>query len=649
MLDIEANGLLDDSDKKGPAATKIWCLGYWNPSFGAVVKTETNYKKIKEIIDSVDYVFCHNGILYDDLLCQKILGFSFVDKIIDTLGLSWYLWPRRLKHGLEFWGNDLGIHKPEVTDWSEQPIEIYLNRVIEDVKIQAKLSYKLVKDLLELYDGDAVVAKKLLSFLNDTLDIYQDLYKNPFTLDVETTTNNLEELTKISDEKISLLKGIMPPVPIFTKKSIPKILYKKDGSLSHYGIGWYKLLEEIGAPSDVTEVKYITGYDEPNPKGDKQIKDFLFSLDWEPCTFKDVKEVSEYGEVSFRKVPQIKDKEGLLTKSVLKLVDKHPAIQELDTLGVLTHRMGILKGFLSTYNKTNNTIFGSANPENSFTNTLRVRHKKPLVNLPKPKARFGKHIRECLTAPEGKVIIGIDVVSLENYCRTNSIAHLDPGSIDELLDDSFDTHVALAEFSGLMSKEDVSRFKELKTILKETGHLEPTLNKELQRLDSIRDKAKQTAYSAMYGIKAPNLAKNLGVLKSYAEKLLKAYHDINWAVSEFANSAAVTEWNGLKWVGHPFTKIKYEFRKDYSKFSSLNQGLGSWVVGRWIKEMRRLGVKITYFMHDECQIIVDDNEDVIQHTLDLAQKAMDIVNAELGFIVPIKVDSKVGRNYGLTH
>lgn len=649
MLDIEANGLLETTDKKGPAATKIWCLGYWHHSFGAVVKAETDYKKIKEIIDSVDYVFVHNGILYDDLLCQKILGFSFVNKIVDTLGLSWYLHPRRGKHGLEFWGNDLGISKPEVTDWSEQSLDTYLHRVGEDVKIQAKLSYKLVKDLLELYGGDMDVARKLLFFLNDTLDIYQDLYKNPFTLDVETTTANLDELTKLSEEKIFLLKSIMPPNPIFAKKSIPKIMYKKDGSLSHYATEWYKLLDEIGAPSDVTDVKYIVGYEDPNPKGDKQMKEFLNSLGWEPCTFKDVKEVSEFGEVSFRKVPQIKDKEGLLTKSVLKLVDKHPAIQELDTLGVLTHRIGILKGFLATYNKTNNTIFGSANPENSFANTLRVRHKKPLVNLPKVKARFGKYIRSCLAAPEGKVIIGIDVVSLENYCRTNSIATLDPSSIDELLDPTFDTHIALAEFAGLLSSDEVARYKELKSLVEEVGHLESALSKELQRFDSVRDKAKTTSYSALYGVGPAKLAKELGVLKSYAEKLLKAYWDKNWAVVTFANSAAVTEWNNLRWIEHPFTKIKYEFRKDYSKFSSLNQGLGSWVVGRWIKKMRNLGIKITFFMHDEVQIIEMDSKKSIQYTLDLAQSAMDEVNSELCFVIPIKIDAKTGKNYGQTH
>jgi len=649
MFDIEANGLLDDSDKKGPGATKIHCAGYWHHSFGAEVKTTTDYEEIKKLVEEVDYLFIHNGILYDDLLCQKILGISFVEKVVDTLGLSFYLHPRRLKHGLESWGNDLGIAKPEVTDWSEQPAEVYQNRVIEDVKIQAKLSYKLIKDLLELYDSDVAVARKLLFFLNDVLDIYQDMYKNPFTLDVETTISNLTELSGLKAEKIELLKKIMPPVPIYAEKSVPKVLYKQDKSLSHYGTEWYKLLDELGAPSDILKVKYIVGYNEPNPGGDKQIKEFLFSLGWEPCTFKDVKEVSEFGEVSFRKVPQIKDKDGLLTPSVLKLADKHPAIQELDTLGVLTHRIGILKGFLATYNKTNETIFGSANPENSFTNTLRVRHKKPLVNLPKPKARFGKHIRRCLTAPEGKVIIGIDVVSLENYCRTNSIAFLDPSSIENLLDNTYDTQIALAEFAGLMSKEEVDRYKELKIMLKEAEHLEPTLSKELQRLDSVRDKAKTTSYSALYGVRPAKLAKELGVLKSYADKLLMAYWGINWAVVTFADSAAVTQWNNLKWIEHPFTKIKYEFRKDYSKFSSLNQGLGSWVVGRWVKEMRNLGVRITFFMHDECQIIELDNKESIQNTLALAQIAMDEVNAELGFVVPIKVDSKVGRNYGDTH
>ena len=81
----------------------------------------------------------------------------------------------------------------------------------------------------------------------------------------------------------------------------------------------------------------------------------------------------------------------------------------------------------------------------------------------------------------------------------------------------------------------------------------------------------------------------------------------------------------------------------------MNQGLGSWVVGRWIKEMRNLGIKITFFYHDECQIIVENNKELIQYTLDLAQKAMDIVNAELGFAVAIKTDSKIGKNYGQTH
>ena len=60
MVDFEANGLLDDSDK-GHAATKIWVMGWWEPSFGGDVKTTTDYQEMKKIIDSVDYIsFLYN-------------------------------------------------------------------------------------------------------------------------------------------------------------------------------------------------------------------------------------------------------------------------------------------------------------------------------------------------------------------------------------------------------------------------------------------------------------------------------------------------------------------------------------------------------------------------------------------------------------
>jgi len=101
-LDFESNGLLDSSDKS-PAATKIWVMGYWDFSFGKEIKYTTDTNEMMSIIDSYDVVFVHNGFLFDTLLTEKLLGYSFNSKIFDTLSLSYYLYPARLKHGLKEW------------------------------------------------------------------------------------------------------------------------------------------------------------------------------------------------------------------------------------------------------------------------------------------------------------------------------------------------------------------------------------------------------------------------------------------------------------------------------------------------------------------------------------------------------------------
>ena len=142
-----------------------------------------NYHEFtKDIGDLYAWLFNHehitligHNILNADLeVFRRLLGIEFTvgaDSIcgnactfIDTYTMSKrnnpdrspaYLWDTKTKknvslgiHGLDAWGKRVGIPKPKVTDWSTQPIEIYLNRCSEDVKINELAYYAMLEEML---------------------------------------------------------------------------------------------------------------------------------------------------------------------------------------------------------------------------------------------------------------------------------------------------------------------------------------------------------------------------------------------------------------------------------------------------------------------------------------------------------------------
>ena len=637
-LDFESNGLLDSSDKS-PAATKIWVMGYWDLSFGKEIKYTTDTNEMMSIIDSYDLVFVHNGFLFDTLLTEKLLGYSFNSKIFDTLSLSYYLYPARLKHGLKEWGVDLGVIKPTVDDWTDQPIEVYINRVVEDVKIQSNLTFKFVKDLLNLYDNDISAALDLWELLNSIFNLYNEQYKNPFYLNMPLLESNIQTLLQMKEEREVELRRVMPPVQNIAERSAPKVMYKKDGEISSLALRWYEFLNELGADSSLTTVKYIKSYSEPNPSSSEQVKEWLFKIGWEPEIFKDAENVR--GEII--KVPQIKTKDGDLCPSVIRLSAEHPEVKVLEDLSIINSRLGVLKGFVKNKSE-DNTIYGDIA---GLTNTLRSKHRR-LVNLPKMSAKYGSYIRPCLipNLSVGEVLIGIDIASLENYTRTNLICEIDPNSIIELLNPDFDTHLDLAVFAGAMTLEESDLYKEIKKKLKNKTETEEEYTL-FQRLDDIRSAFKTLNYQSLYGAGVASIAKSTGKTRKEAQYMYDSYWSKNFAVKLRANSAPIKSCLGTRWIYNDIVNIWFELRSDKDKFSSLNQGLGSVIFYNWVKEMRREGVEITLNMHDEVQI--RSLTDEVDKTKDTALKSIDVVNKKFKLTVPIKIDISVGDSYGSTH
>ncbi len=270
VVDVEADDLIEN-------ATKIHVLGYHRIGTKEV-KTITDYDRIRAFFRQPDLcIIGHNFYLYDSIVLDKLLGTGYNYKIIDTLALSWYLYPKNLKHGLEAWGDDprIKIKKVEITDWINGSIESYINRVTEDVKINANLFYILSRDLLNLY-GDAPAALNTMDLLNSILDLYREQYFNPFVLDIPLVEGNLGELTGMKTQKEDALKKLLPLVPVKTKRYLPKVMYKKDGALSENALKWYRLLDELGADPNLQEIGYVSGYEEPNPSSTEQVKMWLF-------------------------------------------------------------------------------------------------------------------------------------------------------------------------------------------------------------------------------------------------------------------------------------------------------------------------------------------------------------------------------------
>ena len=145
VIDCETNGLLE-------TVSKVHCLGYQDYSMSEP-EVLTDYKDIKEFLGQPRRLIAHNIVAYDIKVFNKLLSTDIQWKDVwDTLWMSRNLYPKRAKHGLGAWGEDLGIAKPDVSDWVDGTLETYINRVTEDVKINYELWFNnLRKKYLEIY------------------------------------------------------------------------------------------------------------------------------------------------------------------------------------------------------------------------------------------------------------------------------------------------------------------------------------------------------------------------------------------------------------------------------------------------------------------------------------------------------------------
>lgn len=630
VLDVESNGLLGQ-------ATIIHCLSYKTFLNGELIESGsfTDYNDIIDLVTSLEVIVGHNIIRYDIPLLEELLEITISALKIDTLALSWYLIPdKKFKHGLEAWGERLGVAKPLINDWENLTIEEYINRCETDVVINTLLFEKQLEHLNILYEANQSDIERLINYLCYKLECAREQEEVKCKVNIDLIRSSLVELRALRTEKVQALIQAMPRNIKFKEVRKPSKTIKKDGSLSAAGVKWYELLQEHNLPSNYNEAVMVKILDEEgNPGSHSQLKDWLFALGWQPRTF----EYRKNSKGDLNKIPQIYDDDEVC-ESIKVLFDIAPALENLNMLSLIKHRIIIFKSFLTEkdeYNYVKAEIAG-------FTNTLRFKHKLPIVNLPKVSKFYGQQIRGCIIAPSNEYkLCGSDMSSLEDTTKQHYMYFFDPEYVEQMRVPGFDPHLDIALLAKMMTEEEIEEHKLYSSTKGEQGvnHSE------------IRGKAKTVNFAGIYGAGPPKIAQSTGMPLEQAQKLHTTYWKRNKAVKQVSASVKIKKIKigdvEQMWLFNPVSKLWYSLRYKKDIFSTLNQGTGVYCFDLWVREVRNRGIKIMMQYHDEIAFYFPAGRE--QEIERILRESIEKVNGYLNLNVPLGVSVDFGDNYAEIH
>jgi hypothetical protein len=638
--DIEADALLDD-------VSKLWCatVNEFNTKMEETVsKTFVKMPDIDELFTNPDNILVmHNGMAYDGPTMKKVRGIEVKAEIIDTLFLSWYMYPKMQRHGLKAWGEELGIIKPTVDDWTTQPLSVYVERCEEDVKIQTALWKQMWKHLMLLYGTPQGCwhAVRHICFKAQCAALQE---KNRWKLDVQGTEKAEAMFLGKYKEAFEALTSRLPDVPEYSTRKRPKKCYNVAGKVSKLGIKWRELVEQEvdpelyyhGDPIDYQDdIKVVIGYKEPNAGSSQQIKSWLETLGWVPESFKYIRD-KETNKV--RAIPQIKNQETEeLCDSIARLVEKEPSIDYLREMSIVKHRISVVQGFLKNVDD-NGFVYAAVQ---GLTNTLRFKHKI-CCNIPSNRKAYGELIRGLLLARDGMELCGSDLDSLEDRTKQHFMWKHDPEYVMEMMKPGFDPHCDMAIAAKLMTPIEATYYKAYN---KETATSEDI--KTHTSLALIRHAGKSTNYAATYGATGPTIARSAGVEEEVGDILHEAYWVRNWSLIAIAEECIVKRSRGMDWLWNPVAKLWIYLKAKKDKFSTLNQSTATYAFDRWVFYILESRPQMTGQFHDE--VVLELKKGNREAMSELLNKAIEKVNNELQLNRELSCGTEFGESYAKVH
>lgn len=597
---------------------------------------------MRKFLTNAPVLIGHNIIRWDIPHFERLLGIKIKARLIDTLALSWILYPDRKKHGLESWGDTFQIQKPKIKDWKNLTQEEYEHRCSEDVRINTRLWLLMRHKLRFLYQGNQKKIDAYLDYISFKVNIARLQEASGWMIDVPYCSESLNSLMGEQQERLRKLTRQMPKVPVTEIKTPPAKMYKQDGSLTKFGQSWVNLLERKNLPLDTESTEIITGYEEGNPKSTPQVKKWLETLGWKPRTFKYNKN-KKTGEI--KEVPQINLDNGKgLCPSVLELAKKDPLINELNGLSILNHRIPILSGFLKSRDSDD---YVKAQIQ-GLTNTLRYQHSMPCVNLPRADRPHAKAIRGSLIAAKGYILCGADMSSLEDRLKQHFIFPYDPEYVRSMQREDFDPHLELAIMGRKLSREDKEFYQWYEFQSKDKDwKASDNESANYKYIKGIRSIFKNGNYACQYGAFPKRLAITCGVSIAEAKNIFDAYWELNKGIKKATEAQSTRMVGEEMYLRNPINGYYYNLRNEKDIFSTLVQGSASYVFDVWVGHVLEEREQITASFHDEIVLCIREGNE--ERATDLLTRAINKTNDELKLNRELGIGIQFGHRYSDIH
>ena len=631
IADLEGDGLLD-------TVTQLWCGVFKDIKTKEVYKFYPGSHKdyIKEMLsfmDSLDVLIMHNGINYDWPVLQKLYGYEFKGKKVDTLIMSRLQNPKRTvpphcpnkkaPHSVEAWGYRVGRGKPDHDDWSKFSMGM-LHRCSEDVEIQEKIYYALLEEAKGFKWRDAT----LLSFnLFENLQRQQEygwlVDQKHMKYCVHMLTHWIERIDRAISPLLPLKVDVQEQKVKGEYKYVSKP-FKRDGSYSQRTFEWMANTQPktfldmddrlVGGPYSRLSFR-IT-----NLNSNMEVKDYLLKSGWEPKEWN----TNDAGERTSPKLSKDDPFEGI-QGSIGKLVAKRVQCR---------HRRSTIVGWFDVIRpdgRIPSVVTGLAA-------TGRAKHKN-IVNVPGGDSFFGKWMRKIFIAKPGWVLVGTD----SDACQIRMLAGRmnDEGYTNTILngkvEDGTDMHTINQKAANLPTRSNAKTFfygflfgagdtkigKIIGGTAKDGKRLKEQFMKGLPALGKLMDKLTEewrASAKQRYNKKFGRMEYYGGIITGLDGRpiAVPSEHQILVYLLQSDEAIMMTAAYNIfhKWMD----KAGYIFGKDY--------GTLCWYHDEWTVECRT---------------------DIAEHVGELAEKAIEWAGKFFNIPCPHKGNAQIGKNWWAIH